>query len=311
MVDRGSTCGKVTDLPLDAVLPAFLIALVGYVAGHKLNLDVGTLSRICLYILTPSLAFNSLATSQIPLGDAWRLGIGGLLMPFVFLGAFTLLARALRWDQALSRAMSLPALFANAGNYGLPVLLFAFGQEGMDLGVIVMGTQTILMSTLGVYLAASSNMDPKKALGQIFRMPSIYAMTLGILVKALNITIPTILGRPIGLLAGATVPVYLMVLGLQLVGVKGELSAGVTSAVVSFRLVVAPILAGFVGYALGLRGLPLKVLTLEQAMPSAVNVTILANEFNANPKGVSRITLMSTMGSVVTLTIWIMLIRSL
>jgi predicted permease len=311
LIVSSQTCGKVTNLPIDAVLPAFLIALLGYVAGHRLNLDVGTLSRVCLYILTPSLAFNSLATSSIPLGDAWRLAIGGLLMPFAFLGAFTLMAKAFGWDRELARAMSLPALFSNAGNYGLPVLLFALGQEGMDLGVIVMGTQTILMNTLGVYLAASSKMDPKKSLAQVFRMPSVYAITLGILVRALNIPIPPILGRPVGLLAGATVPVYLLVLGLQLVGVKGDLSVGVTSAVVSFRLVIAPIIAGLVGYALGLRGLPFKALVLEQAMPSAVNVTILAKEFGANPKGVSRITLISTIGSVLTLTVWIMLIRNL
>ncbi len=298
-------------MPLDAVLPAFLIALIGYMATLKLTLDANTLSRVCLYILTPTLSFYSLATSSTPLSTTGLLAISGLTVPFILWFAFTALAKALKWDDEKYRSMSLPAIFANTGNFGLPVLLFAFGQEGMDLGVIVMSTQTILMFSLGIYLAASSKMDPKRAFAQVFRMPSIYALTLGVIVRLMNVTLPGIIERPASLLAGATAPIYLLVLGSQLAGVKGDLSLSTTSIVVGFRLLCAPIFAGLVGYTVGLRGLPLWVLTLEQGMPSAVNMVILANEFDANPSGVSKVTLASTLASLVTLTMWITLFRNM
>ncbi len=295
-------------MPLDAVLPAFLIALAGYAAGRKLDLDVNTLSRVCLFLLTPALAFDSLATSTISLGDAWRLAVCAFLMPFILWAAFGVLSKFLKWDDRTSRSMSLPALFTNAGNYGLPVLLFAFGQEGMDLGVIVMVMQTILVSTLGVYLAASGSMDSKKALRQVFRMPALYAMALGISIRVLHIPLPAIIARPVGLLSGATVPVYLLVLGLQLARAKGSLSVPITCILAVFRLVASPGLVGLFGFGFGLRGLPLKVLIIEAGMPAAVNTIILANEFDADPAGVSRVTLVTTLASVLSLTLWIMLL---
>jgi len=290
---------------VNAVLPAFLIALIGYVAGKKLNLDASSLSRVCLYVLVPALTFNSLSTSKVEFSTVWRLSLATVLMPLALWPIFSLVFAALKWEKSFARAMLLPSLFTNAGNYGLPVCLFAFGTQGMDLGVVFMVTQSVLIASVGVFIAASSNMKPESAFRQVLKMPALYAALAGILSRALRIRIPIAVARPVELLAQAGISVFLLVLGLQLV--KGADGASwKASLVVSFlRLIVGPIVTGSIGMLLGLQGLPLKILVLEGAMPPPVNSTILAEEFHAHPQEVSQATMLGTMLSVATLSLWI------
>lgn len=299
-------------MPIDAVLPAFLIAALGYYLGQKLHLDVKTLSRVCLYILTPSLAFNSLATSTVDVSVAWRLIVTSLVFPFVEMALFIALFKLLRWDKDTSRAMMLASIFTNAGNYGLPVCLFAFGQEGMDLGVVFMVSQTIMINTLGVYIAASAQGNGLTAMKQVLKMPAVYAAVAGVIVKVFAVPVPIMISRPVGLLAQAAVPVFLLLLGVQLIGSgEGAKSWKEPMVVVPLRLVVAPVIAGAIGYFLGLSGLAWKVLILQGAMSTPVNATVLAQEFGAQPRMVSKVTAATTVISVLSLTVWIMVLRAI
>lgn len=298
-------------VPLDAVLPAFLIALLGYVTGARLGLEKQTLSRIGLYILSPALIFKSLATSTVDVSSAWRLCVSTLAFPLVLAPLFSILFKALKLDAKTGRAMLLPTIFTNAGNYGLPVCLFAFGQEGMDLGAVFMVTQSILQATFGVYIAASSKMNAKTAALQVLKMPTVYALLAGLIVKVSGATLPPIVMRPVDLLAECAIGLFLVLLGLQLVGIKSRAEMWKPlSLSLLLRLVAAPTIAGAIGAVLGLKGLGWKILILQAAMPPPVNSTILAQEFDAKPELVSASTLAGTVASVVTLTLWIMILRA-
>lgn len=299
-------------MPIDAVLPAFLIAALGYSLGARLRLDKRTLSRVSINILVPALAFNSLVTSTVDISVAWRLVVAAVLFPFAEIILFLPLFKMLKWDQTRSCAMLLATIFTNAGNYGLPVMLFAFGQEGMDLGLVFMVSQTLMIYTLGVYIASSSQLEPPTAVRQVLRMPAVWASVAGVAVKTAGIPMPEVLMRSVGLLSQATVPVLLLLLGVQLTGSeKGQPSWKVSSIGVLLRLVVAPMMAMLLGKLVGLSGLPWKILVLQAAMSTPVNATALAQEFGTEPSTVSRVTAASTVGSVLTLTLWIMVLRAL
>lgn len=294
---------------LNAVLPVFLIAFIGYFVGSKIPLDVSTLSRVCLYILTPALTFNSLANSAIDLQSVWRLGLAALMAPILLTPLFSWLYSRLGWEKDLSRSMLLPSIFSNTGNYGLPICLFAFGQAGMDLAVVYMVMQSFLVATLGVFIAASSNMEPKQALNRVVRMPTLYGAVLGMVVKLLNLKVPQVIARPIELLAQAGISIFLLVLGLQLVNSKPTHKWQVPGIATFSRLILAPIIVAYLGRLLGLEGLPWKILVLQAAMPPPVNATILAHEFDANPNLVSQTTLLGTSCSLITLSGWILVLN--
>lgn len=298
-------------LPFDTVLPVLIIAALGYIAGLRFRLDTSSLSKICVYILMPVLVFNSVSTSKINFSVAWKLSLGTAILALGIAPLLYMVYRLLGWPKPLARAMLLPSIFSNSAIYGLPVCLFAFGQEGMDLGVVFVLTQTIITATLGVYIAASGKRPAAEALTQMVRMPMLYAAIAALLTRATRIQLPTVITRTVSLLGGAGVPLFLIVLGLQLHKKSGFVSWKPVSVVVFTRLVLIPALAALVGRIIGLSHLPLKILVLQSAMPPQVNATLLAEEYGAEPEAVSRATITGTLVSPVTLPIWISLLKML
>jgi hypothetical protein len=81
------------------------------------------------------------------------------------------------------------------------------------------------------------------------------------------------------------------------------------STATALRLVASVPIAFVVAQVLGLGGLPLHVGVVQAAMPTAVNTTILALEFDTWPQFVSNVVVAMTLGSLVTLTLLIALFR--
>ena len=105
--------------------------------------------------------------------------------------------------------------------------------------------------------------------------------------------------RGVDLLAAATLPVILLTLGIQL-GSSGRvhLSRGVVTSSL-LRVGALPVVALAIGYAVGLRGLPLQALVLSSAMPTAVNAFLLADEYDADVDLVAHTVTVSTLLSFV------------
>ena len=77
----------------------------------------------------------------------------------------------------------LPALtFPNTGNMGLPLALFAFGQEGLALAVVYFSCTVTLQFTLGISLSAGN-----LSLSRLIRTPTIYAVLISIVLLLLGL----------------------------------------------------------------------------------------------------------------------------
>jgi predicted permease len=106
--------------------------------------------------------------------------------------------------------------------------------------------------------------------------------------------------RGIDLLAAATLPVILLTLGIQL-GSSGRVRLTRTVVTASvLRVAVLPVIALPIGYAVGLRGLPLQALVLSSAMPTAVNAYLLANEYDGDVDVVAHTVTVTTVLSFLT-----------
>src|SRR5206468_7781949 len=88
-------------------------------------------------------------------------------------------------------AILITTMFANTGNYGLPLVSFAFGKQALSYAGIYFVTTTLLFYTLGVFLASLGHMTFKEALIGLLRIPTMYAVLLAILINTWNIEIPT------------------------------------------------------------------------------------------------------------------------
>ena len=290
------------------ILPVFIIIALGYLLERRLSLDVRPISRVIFYALAPCLVFSSTARSSVSGADIWKI-VSFALLTALAMGLFSwAVTKALRFNQAMQSAFLLTTLFINAGNYGLSVNLFAFGQAGLERAAIFFTVSALLTSTVGVYLASRGQASGLDALRNVFKVPVVYGALAGFAVNLAAITVPEPVAKAVDLVGGASVPLMLLLLGVQLArtSLAGELK--VIGLATFVRLIVAPAVALVLAAWLGLTGVTRQACITEASMPTAVMSTILATEFEAKPQLVAGVVFVSTLASVITLTLLLALI---
>jgi predicted permease len=284
------------------ILPIFVIAGIGFLLARKLQASVKTLSHVVFYALVPCLGFRLLVTSQMTGPQVGRMAIMAVLVT----ASMGLLARAaaipLRLNRADLSAFLLVVMFSNGGNYGLPVVLFAFGSEALAHATVYFVTSSILTYTLGVFLAAAGRRKLSEALIGITKVPAIYGVAAAFVIIAGGFSVPTAIMRPIGLLSDAALPTMVLVLGMQLERATIPDRPMAVGLAVVLSLLAAPLVALGLAALLGLSGPARQAGVILASMPVAVVTTILALEFEIAPEFVTNAVFISTLLSPLTLT---------
>lgn len=309
---------------VQVILPLALVWGVGFLTRRVLKLDPKPFARAGLYLLTAPLIFTSLMESSITAGEAGQISLVVLLLVLGLWLLSTGLAWLLRLPPQERSAFQLVSIFINTVNYGFPATLLALGEAGLERAVVFAVGHALLNNTLGVYIAARGKAGGVgQALRQVLRIPMVYAVVLALLFRVTGVTftgtvslagveiplLPSIY-RAIELMAQGAIPVFLLVLGMQLGGnLKAEAGALATRSrwamglASGIRLLVSPVMAWGLTRLVGLTGIAAQAAVLEAAMPSAVLTVILATEFDAQPQFVTRVVVATTLLSMVTLTV--------
>ncbi len=292
---------------LNVVLPVFLVAGVAAVAHLRLQFDARTLSRAVFYVFGPALVFDSLANSGASAAAMGQVTAAVLLTVLALWAVSAGAARLLRLEGPTQAAFLVGILIMNAGNFGLSVNLFAFGDDGMTWATIYFTLSALLSASLGAFLSARGRTTVRQSLRRVAGIPFLYAAILGMVFTLGDLTMPEPLAKAIHLLGQAAVPVMLSVLGVRLAETlqarQPVLHLPALGVAALLRLVVAPTLAWLFAGLLGLSGLARDVTVLQSAMPTAVLTTILATEFDTDPPFAALCVLVTTLLSLPTLTI--------
>ena len=211
--------------------------------------------------------------------------------------------RALRFDRATASAFFLATLFVNAGNYGLPLNLLAFGEEGLARAIVFYATNSFLINTLAVYLASRGHAGVRGPAANVFKFPLIYAVVAALTVNFGGIEVPEPLFRALEIMGGAAIPVLLLVLGIKLSQSSVKEKVGVIGLATFMRLVVGSGVALGIASLMGLEGATRQACVAEASMPTAVLTTVLAVEFDAQPEFVTGTAFSTTLASIFTLTL--------
>ncbi len=187
-----------------------------------------------------------------------------------------------------------PILFANTGNMGLPLILFAFGDKGFSVGILYMVSITMLHYTVGIMLL---NYD--KSRWEIFKLPLIYAAAAGALLSVYEVQVPTSISRATSLLGEACIPTMIFTLGYKLSEVQLT-NLGRSFLAGGMRVMIGVTLGVLVAWALKLDGLAAKVVILQSAMPPAIFNFVLAEKYKQDSKTVASIILAGTIISILT-----------
>jgi malate permease and related proteins len=293
---------------LNVLGPVFLLVLLGYLVGPRLHFDTRTLSRFAYFVLTPAFVFTILSRTRIEPGLATRM-IG--FISVVYLGSIVIafvIARLTRRSLQMTAAYIMIAAFGNVGNFGLPIVQFASGEESLGAATVYFLANLVLAFIVCVSAANVSRGINLAVVGRVFRTPALIALAPALLVNWSGVEMPPVVMRPLDLLAGALIPTMLIVLGSQLAdaGVpKFSFDMLMSSGI---RLISGPVLAfGLVGF-FGLSGLERDVGILQASMPTAVLVSIIAVENDLLPEFVTTTVLFSNVASIISLAIVIALL---
>jgi predicted permease len=284
------------------LLPIFAIAGAGFALARWLETNATTLTHVVFYALLPCLAFRLLMNTIATGRQFGRMVLLAVLVMVVMAGVGVLLSLLLRLQRSESSALLLVVMFSNGGNYGLPVLSFAFGEEALSYGAVFFLTGSVLINTVGAFLAAAGRRDVRTALASVMRIPALYGIAAAMLVLATGSTVPIALLRPITMLSDAALPLMILVLGMQLERAASPTRPALVAVAVCVSLLVAPLVALGLTSLLGVSGAARQAVVVLSSMPVAVVTTILALEFDASPDFVTSAVFLSTILSPLTLT---------
>ena len=116
------------------LLPIFFIAGAGFALARWRNASAATLTHVVFYALLPCFAFHLLITTVATGQQFARMVLLAALVMIAMAAVGVLLSLALRLSRAEAAAFLLVVMFSNGGNYGLPVVSFAFGEEALSYG---------------------------------------------------------------------------------------------------------------------------------------------------------------------------------
>ena len=296
---------------LAVTVPFFALVLAGYLAGRSHLLPdsaIPGLNVFVLYFALPCMLFRfGAGTPVLELLNPALLGLWlacGLLIVF-FTIAFSLNPRVHLKDASFG---ALVAAFPNTGFMGVPLLVALLGPAAAGPAITTILADIFVTSSVCIALAQMHGAEGalaglKRALRGTIVNPLPWAIALGALFSAMHWQLAGPLDAVVRMLADAATPVALFTIGAVLwrAGQHAHARTPVQDfvPVALVKLLIHPLLVLLLGSAARLLGAPISgfallVVTLVAALPSASNVSLLAERYGADNGRIARIILTST-----------------
>jgi len=277
---------------LAAVVPVLLTVLVGFgiqragkpFDGKSITFIVGTIG-------TPVLIFNNLAHTQVaPEALAIIIGATIVAMAAHLAIGYTALKLSRLEPQYYLASMAFP----NSGNLGLPLALYAFGDEGLNYAIAIFAVVSVSNHTIGQTITAGRG-QWRSAL----KSPVVPAAALGIVFGYFSIDLPIWIDNTLDLLSGLTIPLMLLMLGTALARIP--VTIFVRSSYLSVLRIGMGTAVGFtVAHVFGFEGAERGAFVLQCAMPVAVYNYVYSQIYNTRPEEIASLVVVSTVLSVIT-----------
>ena len=300
-----------------AIVPLFLIIALGFGVkrlGWIGPEDVRRFNKVCFYTFMPVMLFYNIYTSDFSheVRLPYALFVVGMALAMILL-AFLITLAAEKTPER--RGVMIQAAFrSNFVLLGLPIaeeLLpnANFGVTALMIAIVVPIYNMMSVVVLEYFRGGKPKLG--EVLLAVIKNPLIIASVVGLLMKALHITLPDVLVSFAGKMNSAATPLILMLLGASfevrhIARYKKQLLV-----CVGLRLLVFPGAILTLAAAVGLRDIEFVTLLAMTAAPIAVNSFNMAQQLGGDSELTGSAVVISTAGSFFTLFLWITLFKQL
>lgn len=271
-------------------------------------------SRLVFNVSLPALLFISISKTDFEAAANFSLvAYGALATVATFL---VLEWVAARWvDEPTERGVVVQGGFrSNMGVVGLAYCVNAFGEAGLVAASLYLGLITILFNILGVITLSRSlhtNRGVRGMLKGIVRNPLIIGIVLALPVSAMHWTIPSLLIQSGQYFANLTLPLALLCTGASLDFARLRLERRNALLASVGKLVFVPLVFVIGGAIVGFRGIDIGILLLLSSTPTASASYVMVRAMGGNAVLAANIIALTTVGSIITTSLGIMLVRGL
>ncbi|MGW9479323.1 AEC family transporter [Saccharomonospora azurea] len=272
---------------MSGVIEGFLVlacvVVVGYVVGRAGVLGSSAtevLSRTAFFVASPALLFTTLAHADVT--DVFSANLVVTAVTSTLACALYVPVGILRHRPPGETAIAaMGSGYVNAGNLGLPVAAYVFGDATVVAPVLLFQLAIltpVFTTVLDVVSARRDGSRPtlSRTITAPLRNPLAIASVSGLVVTATGVTLPEPVLAPVELLGALAVPAMLLAFGISLHGAsrpgRDRESRLPLVAIVTVKTVVHPLMALGLGLVLGLEGVELLAVVVCAALPAAQNV---------------------------------------
>ena len=281
------------------LVPVGLIIAIGFwFAKNNEQIDTVGISRLVMLAGTPALIFSTLTTTDIPYDVLLEVSLGALCVCVLAILVAVLCLKFLR----LELSTYLPSLtMPNSANLGLPLALFAFGNEGLAFGVAFYFVVAIFQYTVMPIVVADTY-----SVKAVLKEPLIWAVAATLYVVFTDLPVPSMVANTTKTLGDMVVPLMLLLLGASIARL-GFSDIKETLKLAVLRLVIG-LGAGIITiFVLGTSGVASGTIFLMAAMPSALVTYVLAARYDRHPQIVAGLVVASTLLTLLVLPLLIIL----
>lgn len=291
------------------MLKLFLLLILGFVLFKCHIFDEYTnkkISALIVNVASPMLIISSIAGVEGSNKSIVFLMIGaGILMYIVFIILGKIINRIFPFPKKDWPVYECMVVFANTGFMGYPVLLDVFGQEAVFYASLIHMAFNFFVYTYAIMCLTKGDDSEFKLNFKQLLTPGIILIFVGIFIYLFDIQLPSVLMDTINSVGSLTAPLSMMMIGssLAVYPIKDSFTDWRSYVFAFVRLMIVPFVTMIMCRLLHIDAYYANITIITNAMPVGSMVLMLATQYNANVKIVTRNIVVSTLLSVITIPI--------
>ena len=272
------------------IFPLACIVIIAFFYARGRPTDMGVANRLNVNVFCPALIFSVMSAEDFHImlyvdlilaASVVILGSGLLLWPFC------------KVLNIAPKTFLPPMMFSNGANLGVPLILLAFGDAALPVGIVLFLTGTLLHFTVGMYMV-NEKTNPLS----ILKVPMIVATIAGLIWSLQDWTLPVAVKTPVDMLGQIAIPLMLFALGVRMTSMDfSQWKLGVISGILG--PLASVIVAVIWQYFVGMSPEYFAYLLVFACLPPAVLNYMVAEMYGQEPHKVASIVMIGNLMSLV------------
>jgi len=287
------------------ILPLYITIVLGFIVAKYLKGERESMASLLIYIIGPVVIF--LAAYKV------KLNLAVIFMPILLYALNSILALSTLkvannfFKDNTKNILAFSAGTGNTGYFGIPLAIMLLNEDLANIYIFTVLASLLYESTVGFFVVAKGHYSIKQSLLKVVKLPSIYALILGLTCNVFEIQFSTDLLDYLGYFKNAYAILGMMMIGM---GLKGLAHVGIDKMFMGFaftlKFIIYPLAVLIIiwidSYYFNFFSSDLyKVMFLFAIPPMAGNTVAVASLLNVHPEKAALAVVISTAISIFTI----------